>query len=222
VKSLSAPGHIKVISDEEKAERVWKGLKNKLSADGLRIIYWCFLSDINGVEDSLLRFIQYVFISEKNIERDYANADVLELSKLAEKIGREKLRFVSFVRFENIGRDVYYSPVECIYNVLPLVAPNFRKSYGDENWIIYDIKRKYGIYHNKQEKCMSEVIIDFASEYREDVIIRFEPDEIKYQLLWQNYFKNSNIAFKKNAALHLKQLPVKDWKYLTGKKQVHQ
>ena len=34
------------------------------------------------------------------------------------------------------------------FNVLPLIRKHFLKRYADQQWIIYDLKRDYGLYYN--------------------------------------------------------------------------
>ncbi|MGK4566274.1 DUF4130 domain-containing protein [Flavobacterium sp. 3HN19-14] len=39
-----------------------------------------------------------------------------------------------------------------------------------------------------------------------------------YALLWNDYFKSTNIPARKNMKLHLQHVPKRYWKYLTEKK----
>ena len=61
---VSAFGNIhKVHTDNAKAARVWKGLRQKISANAASQLYKSFLSEIDGMENVLLRYVQYVFRS---------------------------------------------------------------------------------------------------------------------------------------------------------------
>lgn len=47
-----------VITDEEKAGRVWRGLQKKISASALSAITWCWLSELPEVGMLLFRYIR--------------------------------------------------------------------------------------------------------------------------------------------------------------------
>ena len=47
-----------VITDEEKAGRVWRGLQKKISASALSAITWCWLSELPEVGMLLIRYIR--------------------------------------------------------------------------------------------------------------------------------------------------------------------
>ncbi len=210
--------NITVISDAKKADRVWRGLKNKLSAESLKKIYWAYLSEIKGIENTIFEFIKYVFSSKINIETDYGNASVIEITKTTKKVGREKHRFEAFIRFELMGPDLFYAPMEPDFNVLPIILPHFKKRYADQNWIIYDTKRKFGMYYDKHSEKINEVIIDFdKGAHTQNSGLSFDPEENKYRDLWRSYFKSTNIPIRKNMKLHLQHVPKRYWKYLIEK-----
>ncbi len=209
--------NIEVVTDDKKAQRVLKALKNKLSAEALRNIYWCFLSEIVGIENLIFNFIKYVFEADKNIENNFGNDNVLTVAQTARKVGREKHRFEAFVRFEKIANDYFYAPVEPDFNVLPLIVPHFKRRYPAQHWVIYDTKRKYGISYNKDTELVNEVLIDFAEVNHKSIVV-FDPEEEQYKELWRTYFKSVNIPARKNMKLHLQHIPKRYWKYLVEKK----
>ena len=137
---------IVVAKDETKAARVWKGLEKRLSAGMRTKIYWGFLSEIKGIENTILDLVRYAFASQQNIEKNYGHPAVLEIFQTWKKVGREKHRFEAFVRFELIGEKFFYAPVDPDFNVLPLIVPHFKSRYADQSWIIYDTKRNYGMH----------------------------------------------------------------------------
>ncbi len=212
--------NIEVSTDPAKAERVLKGLRKKVSPECFSNIYSCYLSELRGIENTILKFVQYVFANRKNVEDNYGNAAVLDISQLARKVGREKHRFEAFVRFENIGDRLFYAPIDPDYNVLPLIVPHFKRRYADQDWIIYDTKRKYGVHYDQATEQVNEAVIDFTTG-RGDLAptgISFDPDETLYQELWKNYFKSTNIPMRRNMKLHLQHVPKRYWKYLVEKK----
>src|SRR6218665_3178144 len=205
-----------VVSDSEKAGRVWKGLKARLSKEAVRNVYWSFLSELPGMENTILSFVRYVFDSAESIENNFGNAGVLTLAQTAKKVGREKHRFEAFVRFEKIGPAHFYAPIEPDFNVLPLIIPHFKRRYPAQNWIIYDRKRNYGISYEQACESISEVVIDFSEKPVNGLAV-YDPEEERSRELWRNYSRSVNIAARKNPKLHLRHIPRRYWKYLVEK-----
>lgn len=209
--------NIEVVTVDAKAERVWKGLKEKVSQKTLQAMYWSFLSELKGMEDQIYELIKYIFGSKENVETNFGNAHVLFVTQMARKVGREKHRFEAFIRFELIGTDFFYAPIDPDFNVLPIIIPHFKSRYPAQDWIIYDTKRKYGIHYDKGTEQINEAVIDFSTDKKEEGDFVFEPEELYYKDLWRNYFKSVNIAVRKNTKLHLKHVPKRYWKYLVEK-----
>ena len=60
-----------VITDEEKAKRVWEGLKKKLSANGKRQFQHSFLSEQKNIGNILLSYAKYVIGSKGFVDSGY-------------------------------------------------------------------------------------------------------------------------------------------------------
>lgn len=220
MQALVFSDNIEVCTDNAKAERVLKGLRKKVSPECFANLYCCYLSELKGIENTILQFVQYVFASRKNVEDNYGHTAVLDVAQIARKVGREKHRFEAFVRFENIGDRLFYAPIDPDYNVLPLIVPHFKRRYADQDWIIYDTRRKYGVHYSEATGELHEAVIDFSVERNDRALtgISFDPDETLYQDLWKNYFKSTNIPMRRNMKLHLQHVPKRYWKYLVEKK----
>jgi probable DNA metabolism protein len=209
-----------VHSDETKACRVWTGLCKKLSPAGTERFFSTHLSELPGVEDNLLYFARYVFDSAENVEEDFGHPAVLRVTQTARKVWREKHRMEAFVRFQELKDNLFYSLVEPDHNVLPLIAPHFRNRYADQDWLIYDGRRKYGIHHEKNSGTVQEVF--FSAEYAPtsntlDISMLNEREEL-FQTLWRDYFKSTGIPARVNPRLHMRHIPLRYWKHLTEKK----
>jgi len=207
---------IQVITDEIRATRVLKGLKQKISAMGVQRLYAAHLAEMNGEETNLLSYIRYAFDTPYNIEEDYGNRYVMRVSEIVRMVRREKHRMEAFVRFQKLKDETYYATVQPDFNVLPLLIRHFKSRYTDQKWIIYDIKRRYGIYYNLHNT--EYISLDFATMSKPgDVIDAFCEDESIYQHLWKNYFTSVNIPSRKNTKLHVRHIPKRYWKHLTEK-----
>jgi probable DNA metabolism protein len=203
--------------NKEHSDRVLKGLKQKVSGETLFDIYRVFLSEVEGIENTLLRFIQYIFSNKNSIEKDFSHPAVIAIADMVKKVRREKHRMEAFIRFQKTKDGMFYAIIEPDFNVLPLIIRHFKNRYADQVWIIYDTRRKFGI-HYDGISC-SEITIDFSTadmEANKDETQLDEQEEL-YQKLWQSYFKSINIEARKNTKLHLQHVPRRYWRYLTEK-----
>ena len=206
-----------IISNNEKADRVWKGLKAIAPKDVCTKIYYAFLSEQQGVENLLLNYIKYIFKTKGKSAKDYTYYSVLQTSKIAKNVAREKHRMEAFVRFRLTKDNTYFSNIEPDFNVLPLISKHFKSRYADQKWIIYDIKRKYGIYYDLDK--LDFIQLDFPKNFnfsKTDANF-FAEEEYQFQKLWQLYFKSTNIKARKNMKLHVRHVPKRYWKYLSEK-----
>lgn len=205
------------VSEEEKTQRVWKGLQQRISHHALKQVYRTFLSEIKDIEQVLLGYIRYAFSSRTAIEHDYSHPAVLTVVQTAKMVYREKHRMEAFIRFQLTKDDLYYAIVAPDFDVLPLIQKHFSDRYADQQWLIYDTRRKYGLYYDK-EKVLS-VSLDFEADTADGESIRsiYNEQEELYQKLWQQYFASVNIAARKNMKLHIQHMPKRYWRYLTEK-----
>ena len=206
-----------VQTDPDKANRVWTGLKKKMSANELRRFYYAFLSEKPTVEDTLFQAMLYVFASKTNVASNYTNVHILEVSKLTKNVGREKHRMEAFVRFKLTKDGVYFANIEPDFNVLPLIKNHFKKRYADQKWLIYDLKRKYGIYYDLEQVDIITLELDADFDPSKTSTDIFAEIELEFQQLWNDYFKSTNIASRKNMKLHIQHVPKRYWKYLSEK-----
>ena len=206
-----------VITNEEKSKRVWNGLEQKISRHALHNFYRAFISEDKQVELLLLQYVRYMFSGKRMAEYDLSHPAVLGVSQTAKKVYREKHRMEAFVRFQLTKDELYYAIVEPDFDVLPLIKKHFKDRYADQLWMIYDARRKYGIYYDKNE--ISYISMQFSEEAGEGHAIRtiYHEQEELYQQLWQRYFNSVNIAARRNMKLHITHMPKRYWKYLTEK-----
>ena len=209
---------VKTEPDSIKASRVWKGIQQKLSDRNKQLLYYAFLSEEEGIEMKILRFANRLFSEEINIETDLGDPDVLEIIQNARKVKKEAHRILQFVRFQHTKDGMYFSGIEPMYDVLPLVIDHFRKRFADQQWLLYDLKRNYGAFYNKS--TVEEVVLSSSEINRKTGQVSqniLEEGDAVYQTLWKSYFKNINIKERKNLRLQRQHMPRRFWKYLTEK-----
>lgn len=206
-----------IVTEGKKANRVWNSLKKKTSSSGLLRLKWAFLSEEPGIEMHILETAKYIFSTLDKVDSDYSHPSVLYLSKMFKKVGREKHRMEAFIRFRLTKDDIYFAVIEPDFNVLPIIQTHFKNRYADQDWLIFDLKRKFGCYYDRNS-------VQFISmQLPENVGISganpdfFKEEEIEFQQLWHAYFNHVNIKSRVNTRLHLQHVPKRYWKYLTEK-----
>ena len=135
-----------ISTDSKKAKLVWHGLQLKVSKSTAYRLYTCFLSEIKGVENVLLRFILFAYCSESFSHTDYSNRDVLRVIQVSKMVFRERDRMEAIVKFQLTKDGIYFATIEPDFNVLPLLLKHFENKYPDRQWMILDKKRRMGIH----------------------------------------------------------------------------
>lgn len=205
-------------TNSEKAARVWKGIQNKMSGKNKQLLFYAFLSEEVGIEMRIYCFLRRLFSEHFNIETDYGDSDVLYLTQTSQKVKKEAMRMMQFVRFQRTKDNLYFCGIEPAYDVIPLVIGHFQKRFTDQRWLLYDLKRNYGVLYGNEK--VEEVVISNQQFNRLNGQIKqnlLEEGEDFYQKLWKSYFTHINIKERKNLKLQRQHMPRRFWKYLPEK-----
>ncbi|MDD3200416.1 MAG: TIGR03915 family putative DNA repair protein [Bacteroidales bacterium] len=210
-------------TDTQKADRVWKALGKKLSNDAMRELTIAWMADgYPKVDELLFRFIRKAVDAPKSIEVNFADQDVLALSRVYKQVSYERMRLVQFARFQKTADDIYFAPFEPQHNILPMAIEHFKDRFAGQKWIIYDVRRGYGYYYDLH--TVEE--ITFTAEESEAILKKgfladnlLAEDELLFQKMWQTYFKSIAIKERRNPRKHRQDMPVRYWKYLTEKRK---
>lgn len=207
-----------IFTDLNKSKRVLSSLKKKVNSTKLLDLFKVFLSENTDAQNALFYILQELFKGNKTILSNFGDPRVLLFDKTLTKVNRERHRMKAFIRFEKSSDELYYCLIEPDFNVLPLILTFFKNRYADQKWLIYDLKRNYGMMHEKGNlievqlsKAQSKDLTTTSDE------LTLDENEEKYQRLWKQYFKSTNIEARKNMKLHLQHVPRRYWKYLTEK-----
>ncbi len=206
--------------DQNKFERIKKGIEKKLDKTWQQNIIYSYLSEKPEVHQHIFNFLIYVFKNDEPVYQNFGHPDVIALAQITKSVSRERHRMKAFIRFEKSQDGVFFQKINPDFNVLPLIVSHFKNRYADQKWIIFDEKRNYGFMYDtfKVEIIHQDVFTDLNLENNNEVsALVFDKDEALYQQLWKDYFKSTNIVSRKNTKLHLQHVPRRYWKYLTEK-----
>lgn len=98
---------IHVASNESHGQRVWQGLKQKISSSSLKAFYYAFLSEKEQAFQNLFDFAVYVFQNQRPVDKDYGHHAVIGMSQWMKQVRREKHRMEAFVRFKRPKMDCF-------------------------------------------------------------------------------------------------------------------
>ncbi|GAB2957577.1 TIGR03915 family putative DNA repair protein [Hymenobacter coalescens] len=210
-----------VPTDEAQARRVWEGLLRHMPGEARTNLYKAFLSERPDRELLIFRYVQLAIeAGGADISENFGNDTVRALADVTKQLFREKHRMEAFVRFERTQDGLFHASIEPDFDVLPLIAEHFTKRYADQRWLIFDRRRRYGLYYDLQRTDVVsfdgavEAVAAGSSAVSAAVLDEREP---LFQVLWQAYFDHVNIPERRNVKLHRRHMPKRYWKYLTEK-----
>jgi probable DNA metabolism protein len=211
---FETPIHVETRQDY--VERLQNGLHARCGKDGNRLLFRCFLSEKKGVEMLIYYFVKTAMQHSTSILKNYRDEKILELHQIDKQIGREVHRMHAFVRFQETKDGLFAALIQPDFNVLPLIGQHFEQRYPAFDWLIFDAKRKYGLYWNGEQSSY----VTFSGKQHDNLgAALLTGAETDYQQLWQTYFRSVDIPERRNLKLHLQHVPRRYWKYLVEKQE---
>ncbi|SHJ12969.1 probable DNA metabolism protein [Hymenobacter daecheongensis DSM 21074] len=202
---------------EATAARVWEGLLRHLDEEARTRLFHTFLSEDADREMLIFRYADLAMRSAQDISENYADDTVRRIQRLAQQMYREKHRMEAFVRFEKTQDGLFHATIEPDFDVLPLIAPHFTKRYADQRWLIFDKRRRYGLYYDLTRTDVVQFEANTPQRNTDISATVLDEREPLFRLLWQSYFDHVNIPERKNIKLHRRHMPLRYWKYLSEK-----
>jgi len=181
-------------------------------------VFRIHLAGIAEMEMVLFRYVCKALASKQSISDNFADPDVLAITKFDKKVCREAQRMLEFVRFQKTGDGIFFCSMDPEYNILPLIINHFETRFADQQWLLYDFKRNYGFYYNLEKTSQITMQLDSVNKHtgkvNKDILAE---EEVLFQDLWKQYFKSTCIEERKNKCLQMQHMPKRYWKYLTEK-----
>ena len=203
---------VTIKTDNEKAERVYKCLKNCKTKYLVSDFNLTFRSGEKKRFKVLFDYLN-VAISNKNIDGSNAFAlpEIQAFTDLKKRIYTETHRFKGFLRFMETEKGFYYACYEPDNDITELLVPHFTARLQSP-FIIHDIKRNIlALCDGKRYKILNggdNGVTVFMSE-SEEIFLD----------LWQQYYKSINIEERKNLRQMRNYMPERYWKNLSEKQE---
>jgi|GEM_PF-108223 len=198
---------VRVESDECQSEKMLAAIASRLSPESCRLLWRAFLSEAEGVELLLWRYLSFGRTVGAKCDRYQAHPAVAPVQRLAHTVGHEAHRLMGIVRFQETKGGQWYAAVEPAYQVLELIAPHFAARYADMQWLIHDRRRYLAVAGNGAEWRLIELDAQGVPP--------LSAAEAEWSALWRGYFTSIAIPERTNPRLQRRYLPQRLRKYLT-------
>ncbi len=196
-----------IVTDEQKAAKVYKAVRSRISDIALRKAFHVFLSNVEDKDTIIYRYLRLGFIYGPKVDFYLQKKDVLSVHKLSRKVTLEYHRFQGLIRFSRTESDIYYTRYQPDHNITCLLAPHFAKRFADQNWVIHDTKRGLAAVFNRQEWLLADACtVKMPAESAKEKAV---------QEIWKEYHRSISINERKNLRLQKNMMPRRYWKDLT-------
>lgn len=206
--------------DAEKAEKVARSVRHRISADAWHGIYQAALSFSPDRADAVYRFLVRGFQVGPDIVYRLQDAAVCRLFELSRKVGREGHLFLEFARFEQWQNGMLFARLAPKCNVLPIVAPHFAGRLSGEDWVIYDETRQRAAVHPAGQSWFLTDMKESGWEAffpgvpdREKRLLSYDGED--WENLWRTFVDHIAIESRVNPSLQRNLMPLWYRKHMT-------
>jgi probable DNA metabolism protein len=205
--------HTRIDTDPAIADRVWTGLKRHLGVRQRQRLFQAHLSGQADVETLILLRIVEAIPGCRGLAPAVDLSVGIRIHQLSQKVRREAHRMKGFIRFQRTGDGSYLALIAPRFDVLPLIRRHFEIRYADQDWMIYDTTRKYGLGYNRKKTREIRLESNALAAFEREV----DAQEQICKMLWRRYYDAATIRSRANPVLHRRQLPRRYWRYLPEK-----
>jgi probable DNA metabolism protein len=197
--------YIYVNTDQEKADKVAKAVKEKISMEAYDMVCHGVWSDKADKADIIYRFLILGFSMGARVVNHLGNDIVMSLFEMNRNVSNESHHYLGFLRFKEISNHILLANINPKNDILRLIAPHFSDRLSNENFLIYDENRKTCIIH----KVSYPWIYTMGDTINLDSILEFSEEEEKFQCLWKTFFETIGIDERRNDKLQRNNLPLR-------------
>jgi len=199
--------NVEVKSDPEKADIVYKAIRDKISPYDLRRIYKVFMSSEPEKEMRILNYVRYGFKCGSRINMLHGDPVVFAVQTVEKKVNNEIHRLKGLIRFSELEDGILYSRIEPDHDVVEFMAEHFTDRYKNEPFIIHDMKRSKALVAYQRKW--------YVTHFTEENVHGYSDAEKEYSLLWKRYFETIAIKERKNSRCQKNMMPQRYWKNMT-------
>lgn len=197
-------------SSENKAAKVRKTIREKLSAKGQQQVYLASLSQDPQRADKLYRYLKVLFTLGPEAVDRLQIPEINAIFELCRNVTNEQHQMIEFLRFSQTGSGSLLAKIAPKNDVLELISPHFADRLPEENWLIFDEGRRKASVHRKGKSFfLTDVPETLAETWKKAV------EEEGYETLWKTFFETVAIRERTNPACQQNHLPLRFRPYMT-------
>jgi probable DNA metabolism protein len=198
--------NVYILTDQEKSDRVYQSILDKISEESLQNIYHVFLSELEDAGTWIYEYLRLGFKMGGMVNQHLSDERVLRIIKTAKRVTGEVHLMLGLLRFKLLESRIFYAVMEPDFNILEMISPHFADRLASQNWIIHDVKRNQAALFDQQGWFITELSLANHPE--------LSSKEADYQDFWQRYFKTIAIQSRVNPKLQRQHMPRRYWKHL--------
>lgn len=196
-----------IVAEEDKFNRVYKSIEEKLSPNTLKNIYYLYLSEIEGSQKLIYDYLKLCFKHSDSINLAKNNDIIALVDKYSRRVSLEAHRYLGFVRFREITSGVFYASITPDHNILPLIMNNFVRRFSDQYFMIHDINRNITIIYDLNDAYLKELPSDFNEKLSQTYTMYDDFEE-----LFKTYYQSTTISERLNPRQQRSYMPKRYWK----------
>lgn len=196
-----------ISTDTEKAQRVTDKIIKCSGYTAYKHMYYTYLSEKPLCEINIAGYIKMCLRYGHSTDKHLTVPCVDFVLDASFRTGHEAHKYTGVVRFSELEGGIYYSEIEPVHNILPIIAYHFEERYPGMPFLINDLKRKQCLVHNGKECIIREV----TSIPR----LKFSEDEAHYRSLWKEFYDTVEIRERHNEKCRMTMMPKRFWKHMT-------
>ncbi|MEW6535529.1 MAG: TIGR03915 family putative DNA repair protein [Candidatus Auribacterota bacterium] len=181
-------------------------LRNALSAQSLKHLFFVFLSALENKEICMYRYALFGLQAGFSLNKHLTDKRVAMIHDVSLKVGCEAHRMKGLLRFRELDDGRYYAPVRTDHFVLPILASHFSKRLSTKQWVIHDVPRSTAALFDRESWYITKI--------EQTSVPELSQDELHCQSLWRQYFSAIAIKERINPKLQRQFLPKRYWDYL--------
>lgn len=195
---------VAVETDSRKVEKTVHTIRTRLgySVYDTLLHALCHFDEERG--SVVLGYLVRAFGMGHRISEHLSDSYVMRVMELSRKVENERQRFYGFLRFRDTGT-VLVAEVEPKCNLVPLMMDHFTDRFPNENFIIYDEKRKIAAVHEAYHNCVLVAGEELNLKGRH---------EDAFEALWKQYVATMEIRERHNERCQNNMMPKWYRKYM--------
>lgn len=204
--------------EEEKAAKVIRSVKIKLSEEYFGRLYQIFLSCDEEKADIMYRFLLKGFTYGKRALDMLQDKDIMRAFELTRAVGRESHHILEFLRFDQMQNGVYVAKINSKNQVLPMIAEHFSDRLNPEHFLIYDENRGEAVVHPAGKPWF---LMKLSKKEWDTIFLRLKEDQKNqvrkgedYTLLWKLFVDTIAVEGRINPKLQRQMLPYRYRDYM--------